>query len=122
MRIIAYTYEADYHCEDCTRKRYQLGKFDKATPDYPYYNGDGVDEHGVGYDSLDSEGNYVHPLSSIDEWQELDDSFLADNPTQYLACGDCHKVIEEYTHTWVETELEYANRISENNMRGILNK
>ncbi len=118
MRIIAYTYEADYHCEDCTRKRYQLGEFDKATPDYPYYNGDGVDEHGVGYDSLDSEGNYVHPLSSIDEWQELDEGFLAENPTQYLTCGDCHEVIEEYTHNIMKVIEEYTHNIMEELLYG----
>lgn len=98
MRIIAYSYEADHHCIHCTLQRYQSGNFDKAPPDYPHYYGDGVDEHGIGYDSLDSEGNYVHPLFSIDEWQEFDESYLAENPIQYLACGDCHEVIEEYTH------------------------
>jgi hypothetical protein len=105
MRIIAYTYEADHHCIDCALQRYQSGSFDKAPPDYRHslvcgtcHCGDGVDEHGVAYDALDSEGNYVHPLFNIDEWQELDESYLAENPTQYLACGDCHEVIEEYTH------------------------
>ena len=115
MRIIAYTYDADYHCIDCTRKRFGDSKGDLAITN-------GQKWCDALWPTLDNEGNMVHPLFSTDEWQELDDSFLADNPTQYLACGDCHKVIEEYTHTWVETELEYANRISENNMRGILNK
>jgi len=98
VNIIAYTYEADYHCVDCTVKRYQSGGFDKASPDYPYYIGDEVDGQGVGLDSLDSEGNYAHPLFSTDEWLEFDEGFMAENPTQYLACGDCHEVIEEYTH------------------------
>jgi|TARA_R100000093_G_scaffold66114_2_gene37183 cytidine deaminase len=51
------------------------------------------------YDQLDNEGNLVHPVFSTDEWQEFDEGFLAENHTQYLACGDCHEVIEEYTHT-----------------------
>ena len=97
MNIIAYTYEADHHCTECTVQRYQSGGFDKAPTDYPYYNGDGTDQNGVGYDSLDSEANYVHPIFSTDEWQELDESYLSENPTQYLACGDCHEIIEEYT-------------------------
>ena len=89
MTIIAYTYEADVHCIACTLKRCGgwpgniLGK----DSTFPY---------------LDREGNLVHPLFSTDEWQELDDSFLAENPTQYLACGDCHEIIDEYT---VESEV-----------------
>ena len=84
MTIIAYTYEADYHCMACTFKR--CGGYWKDST-FPY---------------LDSEGNLVHPLFSTDEWQEFDDSFLAENPTQYLACGDCHEIIDEYT---VESEV-----------------
>jgi hypothetical protein len=80
MKVIAYTYEADIHCIDCTRKRYESGGF-----------------NGI-YDSLDNEGNLIHPLFDTDEWQELDESFIAENPIQYLACGDCHEVIEEYVN------------------------
>jgi hypothetical protein len=96
MRIIAYTYEADYHCIDCTRKRffylYVEPNRSIVTTNFE------TDENGILYTQTDSEGNSVHPLHCIDEWQEYDDSFLADNPTQYLACGNCHEVIEEYTH------------------------
>ena len=104
MRVIAYTYEADHHCIDCTVKRYQSGEFDKAPTDYPYYNGNDTDQNRVGYDSLDSEGNYVHPVFSTDEWQNFDPSFLADFPTQYLECGNCHTIIDEYTdwRNWYE--------------------
>jgi hypothetical protein len=96
MRIIAYTYEADYHCIDCTRKRffylYVEPNRSIVTTNFE------TDENGILYTQTDREGNPVHPLHCIDEWQELDDSFLADNPTQYLTCGNCHEVIEEYTH------------------------
>ena len=86
MRAIAYTYEADIHCIDCTNKRYESNGF----------NGK--------YNALDNEGNLVHPLFSTDEWQEYDSSFLSENPTQYLVCGDCHTIIDEYTHweNWYE--------------------
>jgi len=52
MRIIAYTYEADFHCVDCTFKRFN-----------------------VQYDSEldlveDSEGNAIHPVFDIDELNE----------------------------------------------------
>ena len=85
MRIIAYTYEADYHCIDCTKKRFARG----LNP--------ALYHHGIHELQEDSEGNLVRPLFSIDEWQEFDESFLEENPTQYLACGDCHEIIDEYT-------------------------
>jgi len=98
MRIIAYSYEADHHCIHCTNKRY--GKHRAICIHYlqgkPCRNC--RDEHGILYEQQDTEGNLVHPLFSTDEWQELDESYLAENPTQYLACGDCHEIIEEYTH------------------------
>ena len=95
MRIIAYAYEADYHCIDCTRNRFSDSP--KARIKWTHE----VDEHGVWNDSqfptLDTEGNEIHPLFSTDEWVELDDSYLAENPIQHLACGDCHDIIETYT-------------------------
>ena len=91
MRIIAYTYEADYHCIDCTNRRFAY-----------YHTGIVREEHvdwwGIYVDQSDNEGNLVNPIFSTDEWQEFDESFLAENPIQYLACGDCHEVIEEYHH------------------------
>ena len=98
-RIIAYTYEADYHCIDCTTRNKRL----QRTVCQHYIQGipckNCRDSNGLLYDQLDNEGNLVHPVFSTDEWQEFDEGFLAENPTQYLACGDCHEVIEEYTHT-----------------------
>ena len=113
MRIIAYTYEADYHCIECTNKRfayYHTGdvRFSDATDKAVK-----VDWNGIYVDQLDNEGNLVHPVFSIDEWYDINKpSVFADgtcdhdwdwqcvcNDTQYLACGDCHEVIEEYTHT-----------------------
>ena len=82
MNIIAYTYEADTHCIDCTNKRFG------ATTTYRIHR--------------DNERNRVHPVFSTDEWQELDEGFLAENPTQYLVCGDCHEIIDTYT---IESEV-----------------
>ena len=96
--ILSYTYEADDHCVPCTLQRYQSGGFDKAEPDDPMYISDGVDQHRVGYDALDYEGNYLHPRFSYDEWQEFDPGYIAEHPIQYLACGDCRTVIA----TWKE--------------------
>jgi hypothetical protein len=98
MNIIAYTFEADYHCIPCTVKRFAYFH----TGDVRFSNANDksvrVDRYGIYTDQVDSEGNLVHPLFSTDEWQEFDEGFIAENPTQYLACGDCHEVIEEYTH------------------------
>jgi len=90
--IISYTYEADDHCIACTVKRYQANGFDTLD------NYNDLDEHGVAMNAMDYEGNPVYPRFSTDEWQELDEGFLADNPIQYLACGNCHEVIKEYDH------------------------
>ena len=99
MNIIAYTYEADYHCVDCTVKRYKAhGFYDRHGKQSRSNYGGQVDWHGVHVYIHDSEGNLVHPLFSTDEWQEFDEGFIEENPTQYLTCGDCHEVIEEYTH------------------------
>jgi hypothetical protein len=114
MEIIAYTYEADYHCIDCTRKRFSDTPTSRIKWTYE------VDENGIWNDSqfptLDTEGNLVHPLFSTDEWYDLDKpSVFADgtcdhywdwqcvcNDDQHLICGDCHEIIETYT---IESEV-----------------
>ena len=103
MNLIAYTYEADYHCIDCAVKRY--GKHRSICIHYvqgkPCTNC--RDSNGILYEQKDSEGNLVHPLFSTDEWQDMNscdhdwDWQCVCSDTQYLTCGDCHEVIEEYT-------------------------
>ena len=90
MNIIAYTYEADYHCIPCTVKRFAYFHTGNVREE-------GVDWYGIYTDQVDSEGNLVHPVFSTDEWQNFDEGFIEENPIQYLTCGDCHEVIEEYT-------------------------
>ena len=98
MTVIAYTYEADYHCIDCTRARYQSnGFYDRYGKQWRWDYGGQLDWNGVVIVLYDNEANMVHPLFSTDEWQELDDSFLEENPTQYLTCGTCHEIIDEFT-------------------------
>jgi len=77
--ILAYTYEADYHCVDCTRKRF-FYLYVEPNRSIVTTNSE-TDENGILYTQTDNEGNPVHPLFSY-EYEE--------NPTQYLACGDCH--------------------------------
>jgi hypothetical protein len=104
MKIIAYTYEANYHCIDCTKERFNHDTLNCYCPDQ-LNDANGVPTNPNRYRGsygvaqlIDNEGNPVHPLFDYDEWPEFDESFLAENPTQYLACGDCHTVIDEYTH------------------------
>ena len=95
MEIIAYAYEGNFHCIDCTRNRFSDTPASRIKWTYE------VDENGVWNDSqfptLDNEGNLVHPLFSTDKWQELDEVFLGGNLTQYLACGDCGTTFDSYT-------------------------
>lgn len=71
MRIIGYTYEADVHCVDCTRKRFPR---ESAPADYPY-----TDSAGVPLTARDREGNVVHPITDIDESANTEH------------CGDCRE-------------------------------
>jgi len=96
MTITAYTYEADTHCIACTRKRF-FYLYQSQTASIITTNAE-IDINGIKYAQEDTDGNRVNALFSYDEWQEYDPGFLADNPTQYLTCGDCLEVIEEYTH------------------------
>ena len=104
MGIIAYAYEADTHCIACTVKRYQADGFNNQYGEKMLRSmGGAVDEHDVNLFAHDYEGNPIHPMFSTDEWQELDEGYLAENPPQYLTCSDCwahgdHIIIEEYTH------------------------
>lgn len=51
MRIIGWTYEADYHCNDCAKLRFGFENLDNDT-------------------AIDNEGNKAHPIFSIDEIDE----------------------------------------------------
>lgn len=68
MRIIAYTFEADFHCIACTHKRFCS-------------SGVEIDEHGVYLHSIDRERNPVRPVFSTDELEYKE------------YCGDCHQPI-----------------------------
>jgi len=96
MTITAYTYEADTHCIACTRKRF-FYLYQSPNTSIITTNSE-VDINGIRYAQEDNEGNRIYPIFSTDDFWEYDPGFLVDNPTQYLTCGDCLEVIEEYTH------------------------
>jgi hypothetical protein len=70
MRVIAYTYEADHHCEACTAARF-----------------------GPECEGIDGEGNEVGAVAPWDEWYAND--VYEGNATATLACGTCGEIIEE---------------------------
>lgn len=69
MRVIAYTYEADWHCIGCKESRF-----------------------GSSDDCKDREGNPVHPVLSTDETPA---DFKPEDGGYTVCCGDCHEVIRE---------------------------
>ena len=70
---IAYTYDADTHCQTCAEKRF--GR---------------VNGFIAGEGSLDSEGNAVGVIAPWDEWQSTLDE------CSWLECGTCHDLMDEY--------------------------
>jgi len=83
MSVVAYTYEVDFHCIECTQARAARGGF-RLAPESLHEDAQArLDEHGVSYDAVDREGNFVHPVFSTDEIR----------PDE--CCGDCHTLIEK---------------------------
>lgn len=83
-RIIAYTFDADYYCPDCTRIRFPAphGLTSRRVE---------VDEHGVHTRAGDSMGNLVHPVFNTDELPtELEDRH---GGVSSLHCGYCKCLI-----------------------------
>lgn len=71
---IAYTYEADHHCETCAEARF------------------GRDEHGE-ITGTDNEGNEVGAMAPWDEWY-ANEVYMGEILAT-LVCGTCLGVIEE---------------------------
>jgi len=99
MKIIAYAYEADVHCIDCTAIWAESESLRSGGNGAVRISEHNLIEYRVAYfNGLVSDiAGAPNPLFSTDEWQELDESFLEENPTQYLACGDCGTIIDSYT-------------------------
>lgn len=77
MQIMAYTFEADIHCPACTKQTAQRMLLDHR---HPYAMGEScLDDNGIEYDLVDSEGNLIHPVFNTDEACHL------------THCGDCHQ-------------------------------
>lgn len=76
---IAYTYEADYHCDECAEKRFgRCEAGDVACQGPPDHE-----------PKEDREGNPVGAVSPFDEWWEP-----SIDECQALSCGDCGAIID----------------------------
>lgn len=76
MRVIGYTYEADYHCTDCAEERFPgISKDD-----------------GTKYE--DSEGNEPHPIFDTDEWY-ANDIYEGKKEVVTFNCSDCGAEMDE---------------------------
>jgi len=78
MKIVAYTYEADFHCPACAVEAAAVGLLKREPPLDSW-----TDEHGLAADLIDREGNRIHPVFDIDE-HEHDET-----------CGDCRAPIRD---------------------------
>ena len=133
MNILCYTYEADYHCIECTIKRYKDNGFYKPTKDnqlYDEWNKTHYDEYDISYDCFDSEGNPIYAVFTTDEWYELDESYLSENPIQYMSCGTCREVVATYEHEPQEPDTfgfsrainwEVVNNLSNDELEKLFN-
>lgn len=80
MRVIGYAYEADLHCVDCAKKRFNVLTADELKR-FPTLRDTKTetDEHGIALLQIDNEGNHIHPIFSTDEEDGV--------------CGDCFEPI-----------------------------
>jgi hypothetical protein len=92
MRVIGYTYEADYHCPDCAKARHAAGGFE-CKPASVADDVNKLDEWDIPYCAHDGEGNLIHPIFSTDELPcHIPAEAGGYSP---VACGDCGAVIAE---------------------------
>ena len=85
MPIIAYIYDADMHCVECTQTRHANGGF-TVRCDGPA--GEDADENDIPYGATNRKGNLIHPVFETDEGQ------LDENGDKVpVCCGTCCKLI-----------------------------
>lgn len=83
MDVLCYTYDADHHCVECTKKYIH----EWFCPDSAkmFYNGDTQLEDG--------EGNPIRAMLDNEEWYAND--IYDGNTKATLTCGTCGELIEE---------------------------
>lgn len=91
-KVVGFVYDADHHCEDCTRN-YVKKHWHKDFDDPPDYipNVDGVISGDIEFH--DGEFNTIHPMFDDEE---------TDTP---IHCSDCHEYIET---AWTDEGVTYV--------------
>ena len=93
MSVIAYSYNADHHCESCmldyARKvEYKDYDFGSVYSDEDIQHSPGIIDLSVAVELgiiRDGENNEIHPVFGYQEWYNPGEG------NQTLACGDCGK-------------------------------
>ena len=90
MKILAYTYDADIHCIECSKKKFgpllmtaggERGCFKLAVGGRSkdkWIEKKDLDENNIPFEQKDSEGNLIRPVFSLESPE---------------CCGDCHEKI-----------------------------
>lgn len=102
MEVIAYTYDADIHCESCMLKYaravpYSEYEFGLTYSDEDITSSPGIIDVKEAVDLgiiRDSEGNPIHPIFDTDEWYAND--IYEGNTHATLNCSDCFAELD----TW----------------------
>lgn len=116
-KIIAYTYEADYHCPDCTRHNWRDSIAAAKYVRKPETLHEVLDENGVPFTAIDREGNRVHPIFSTDELPcDLPESAGGYTP---VTCGDCRAIIKEASPDTVLSHLRAAAEAAARGASGV---
>lgn len=90
-QITAYTYDADYHCVECTSE-----EFSPSLPEYAAMGEGSTDANHVPFNIKDYHGNPIHPIFSTDELPtRLGDTFGDEmrwyEPQEFYTCGTCRQ-------------------------------
>ena len=103
--VVAWTYDADTHCNDCAALRFGAMNLDRIITD------DGTDwatEYGAEMveHMADNEGNPPHVVTADDVPR-----FVVESGAPVVACGPCRRLIGEITDAWRE-HCESADRFT----------
>lgn len=97
MRVIAYAYDADHHCEGCMLEYASKVPFPEYDWQGKYNDNDIMHDGQIDYLKAvelqiirDSEGNPIHPVFDIDEWYAIGQG------NQSLVCSDCSGMLDSY--------------------------
>jgi hypothetical protein len=102
--VVAWTYDADTHCNDCAALRFGAMNLDRiisdGSTDWAAEYGAEMVEH-----MADNDGNSPHVVTADDV-----PGFLVASGAPVVACGSCRRLIGEITDAWREHCVELSGR------------